>query len=90
MCMAAVLAFLPATDVMKGFETLKDCNDDSDVSEVFEYLARTYRGIPQQIGTGRRTPILAFSKWSLHQAVMDRKGKLNNIVQVWKRNFIIA
>ena len=85
--MAAVLAFLPAKVVIKGFELLKDCNGDSDVSEFLEYFEKTYIGFPQQIGTGRRAPRFAVSEWSVYQAVMDRKRKTNNSVEVWNRIF---
>ena len=85
--MAAALAFLPAKDVIKGFELLKDCNGDSDVSEFLEYFKKAYIGLPQQIGTGRRVPKTAVSEWSVYQAVIDRKNKINNNVEVWSRSF---
>ena len=84
---AADLAFLPAKDVIKGFELRKDCNGDSDVSEFLEYFEKTYIGVPQQIGTGRRAPRFAVSEWSVYKAVMDRKSKTNNNVEVWNRIF---
>ena len=79
--MAAALAFLPAKDVTKEFELLKDCNSDSDISEFLEYFEKTYIGVPQQIGTGRRAPRFAVSEWSVYQAVMDKKVKL---ITMWR------
>ena len=46
---AAKLVFLPAKDIIKGFEVLKDCNGGSDVSEFFEYFEKTYIGAPNKL-----------------------------------------
>ena len=85
--MAAALAFLPVKDAIKGFKLLKDSNGDSDVSEFLEYFGKTYIGVSQQIGTGRRAARSTVSEWSVYEAVLDKKSKTNNIVEVWNRIF---
>ena len=82
--MAAALAFLPAKDVIERFELFKYCNGDSDVSDFLEYFEKTYRGVPQQIGSDRCAPRFAVSEWSVYQAVMERKSKTKINVEVWK------
>ena len=41
-----------------------------------EGFEKTYIGVPQQIGTGRRSPRFTISEWSVYQALMDKKVKL--------------
>ena len=83
--MAGTLTFLPATDIIKGFELLEDCNDDSDV-RVFGVLWEDLHRSPPTHWNWQVAPRFAVSEWNVFQAIMDWKSKTNNNVGV-EQNF---
>ena len=83
------LAFLPAGDVIEGFEELVDTirilNDNvaDDLLQYFEdtYIGRYCRNAP------RRPPLFAINLWNMFNRTDDELPRTNNSVEGWHRSF---
>ena len=83
------LAFLPAGDVIEGFEELVDTirilNDNvtDDLLQYFEdtYIGRYCRNAP------RRPPLFAINLWNMFNRTDDELPQTNNSVEGWHRSF---
>ena len=88
--MTAALQFLPPVDCVKGFECIRKNTADADANEFLDYFEKTYIGLPRNFGSGRRSPRFEIKEWSVYNAVITKKNKTNNNVEVWNRIFNIA
>ena len=87
--MLQVLAFLPADDVIEGFEELVDTirvlYDDvaDDLLQYFEdtYIGRYRRNAP------RCPPLFAINLWNMFNRIDDKLPRTNNSVEGWHRSF---
>ena len=87
--MLPALAFLQASDVIKGFEELVDTirilYDDvaDDLLQYFEdtYIGRYRRNAP------RHPPLFAINLWNIFNRTDDELQRANNSVEGWHRSF---
>ena len=80
--MLPALAFLPAGDVIEGFEELVDtirvlCNDVAD--DLLQYFEDTYIGRYRR-NAPRRPPLFAINPWNMF-------NRTDNSVEGWHRSF---
>ena len=87
--MLQVLAFLPADDVIEGFEELVDtirvlCDGVAD--DLLQYFEDTYIGRYRR-NAPRSPPLFAINLWNMFNRIDDELPRTNNSVEGWHRSF---
>ena len=87
--MLPALAFLPAGDVIEGFEELVDTirvlyDDVGD--DLLQYFKDTYIGRYRR-NAPRRPPLFAINLWNMFSRTDDEIPRTNNTVEGWHRSF---
>ena len=86
--MLLALAFLPAGDVIEGFEELVDtiriCDDVTD--DLLQYFEDTYIGRCRR-NAARHPPRFAINLWNMFNRTNDELPRTNNSVEDWHRSF---
>ena len=87
--MLPALAFLPAGDVIEGFEELEDtirilCDDVTD--DLLQYFEDTYIGRYRR-NAPRRTPLFAINLWNMFNRTDGELPRTNNSVEDWHQSF---
>ena len=87
--MLPALAFLPAGDVIEGFEELVDTIRvlyDHVGDDLLQYFKDTYIGRYRR-NAPRRPPLFAINLWNMFNRTDDELPRTNNSVEGWHRNF---
>ena len=87
--MLPALVFLPAGDVIEGFEELVDTIRilyDGVEDDLLQYLEDTYIGRYRR-NARRRTPLFAINLWNMFNRTDDDLPRTNDIVEGWHRSF---
>ena len=87
--MLPALAFLPAGDVIEGFEELVDTMRilyDDVADDVLQYFEDTYIGRYRR-NAPRRPPLFGINFWNIFNRTDDELARTNNSVEGWHRSF---
>ena len=87
--MLPALAFLPAGDVIEGFEELPDTIRvlyDDVADDLLQYFKDTYIGRYRR-NAPRRPPLFVINLWSMFNRTDDELPRANNSVEGWHRSF---
>ena len=87
--MLPALAFLPAGNVIEGFEELVDTIRilyDDVADDLLQYFEDTYMGRYRR-NAPRRPPIFAINFWNMFNRTDDELPRTNNSVEGWHRSF---
>ncbi|KII73004.1 hypothetical protein RF11_00672 [Thelohanellus kitauei] len=84
------LAFLPISDVIRGFELMLEheffVSNENILQPLIEYFEDTYIG-RVIVGNRRRTPIFPISLWNVHDATFSGCDRTTNGVEGWHHSF---
>jgi len=77
--MLQALAYLPACDVIQGFEAVKDRQEFNSVEKTFlNYIEKNYVGGLSRKGERK---VARFPTWNLHTRVLEGSPTTNNPVE---------
>ena len=84
--MLPALVFLPAGDVIEGFEELVDILYDDVADDLLQYFEDTYIGRYRR-NAPRRSPLFANNLWNMFNRTANELPRSNNGVEGWHRSF---
>ena len=81
--MLQALAYLPACDVIQGFEAVKESQEFNSVEKTFiNYIEKNYVGGLSRKGE-RKVARFPIETWNLHTRVLEGSPTTNNPVESW-------